>query len=329
MSSPFDTLRRFLAEEMRMSHIYQPLMLKALLEGGGWASTRSVATAFLERDESQIDYYSEIVKRMPSRVLAAHGLVEREGSGFRLIPDAAQLSTEEKAQLLRLCDDAVAAYIEKRGKRLYAHRQTALGVISGNDRYEVLKRAGYRCELCGVPADERFLHVDHIIPRRHGGSDDRANLQALCYLCNGNKGARDDTDFRAVRAGADAREADCPFCDTEGRELVAENRLAVAFRDLYPVTPLHTLIIPRRHAPTFFDLYEPERRAMNLLLDEVRTQIEGADPSVTGFNIGMNCGEDAGQTVHHAHVHLIPRRLGDVDEPRGGVRGVVPGKAIY
>lgn len=68
---------------------------------------------------------------------------------------------------------------------------------------------------------------------------------------------------------------------------------------------------------------------MNLLLDEVRTQIEGADPSVTGFNIGMNCGEDAGQTVHHAHIHLIPRRHGDVEEPRGGVRGVIPGRANY
>ncbi|CAX26379.1 conserved protein of unknown function, histidine triad (HIT) protein [Methylorubrum extorquens DM4] len=202
-------------------------------------------------------------------------------------------------------------------------------MISGNDRYEVLKRAGYRCELCGVPADERFLHVDHIIPRRHGGSDDRANLQALCYQCNGNKGARDATDFRAVRAESDAREAGCPFCDTEGRELVAENSLAMAFRDLYPVTPLHTLVIPRRHAPTFFDLYEPERRAMNLLLDQLRAEILGADASVTGFNIGMNCGEDAGQTVPHAHVHLIPRRREDVAEPRGGVRGIIPGKASY
>jgi len=114
-----------------------------------------------------------------------------------------------------------------------------------------------------------------------------------------------------------------------GREFVAENSLAVAFQDLYPVTPLHTLVIPRRHAATFFDLYEPERRAMNLLLDEVRTQIEGADPSVTGFNIGMNCGGDAGQTVSHAHIHLIPRRHGDVEEPRGGVRGVIPGRANY
>jgi len=251
MSSPFYELRRFLAEEMRMSHIYQPLMLKALLEGDGWASTRMIAAAFLERDESQIDYYSEIVKRMPGRVLASHGLVRRDGQGFRLIPEVTGLTHEEKAQLLHLCDDAVAAYMEKRGKRLYAHRQIAPGDIPGNDRYDVLKSAGYRCELCGVPADERALHVDHIIPRRHGGGDDRGNLQALCYLCNGNKGARDATDFRAVRVGGDDREVGCPFCEHEGRELVASNSLAVAFHDLYPVTPLHTLVIPRRHAATF------------------------------------------------------------------------------
>ena len=99
--------------------------------------------------------------------------------------------------------------------------------------------------------------------------------------------------------------------------------------DNYPVTELHTLVIPKRHAPTFFELFEPERRAINQLLDEVRTDIMKKDALVRGFNIGMNSGETAGQTIAHAHVHLIPRRQGDVQEPRGGVRGVIPGKAVY
>jgi ATP adenylyltransferase len=103
----------------------------------------------------------------------------------------------------------------------------------------------------------------------------------------------------------------------------------VAGHDNYPVTELHTLVIPKRHAATFFDLYEPERRAINQLLDEVRTDIMKKDATVSGFNIGMNCGEFAGQTIDHAHVHLIPRRKGDVQEPRGGVRGVIPRKAAY
>jgi ATP adenylyltransferase len=124
------------------------------------------------------------------------------------------------------------------------------------------------------------------------------------------------------------REPGCLFCDLTDR-VVAANDLAVAIRDRFPVTPLHTLIIPRRHAPTYFDLYEPERRAINLLLDHVRGEVLSTDRDVQGFNIGMNCGEVAGQTVPHCHVHLIPRRRGDVAEPRGGVRGVIPGKAAY
>ena len=81
------------------------------------------------------------------------------------------------------------------------------------------------------------------------------------------------------------------------------------------------------HCRTFFDLFEPERRAINQLLDEVRTEILGRNRSVGNFNVGINNGEAAGQTIDHAHVHLIPR--GDVQEPRGGVRRVIPGKAVY
>jgi ATP adenylyltransferase len=95
------------------------------------------------------------------------------------------------------------------------------------------------------------------------------------------------------------------------------------------VTELHTLVIPKRHTPTYFDLFEPERRAINQLLDKLRTETVTKDASVSGFNIGINNGDTAGQTVGHAHVHLIPRRKGDVQDPTGGVRGVIPGKAAY
>jgi ATP adenylyltransferase len=87
--------------------------------------------------------------------------------------------------------------------------------------------------------------------------------------------------------------------------------------------------MPKRHATTYFDIFEPERRAINQLLDGLRVAIMKRDVSVSGFNIGVNSGESAGQTVGHAHLHLIPRRQGDVADPRGGVRGVIPGKAGY
>ena len=171
--------------------------------------------------------------------------------------------------------------------------------------------------------------MDHILPRKHGGEDDKKNLQALCFKCNANKGSRDDEDFRTIREGLNARLSGCIFCEVQADRTIASNTLAVAIRDNYPVTELHTLVVPRRHCRTFFDLFEPERRAINQLLDEVRTEILGRDSSVGGFNIGINNGEAAGQTIDHAHVHLIPRRPGDVQDPRGGVRSVIPGKAVY
>lgn len=328
MTYSLSQLREFISKKMTMSHIYQPVMLRTLISKGGVATTREIAAAFLGKDESQLEYYEAITKRMPGKVLASHGLVERTADGYRLLADIAGMPKGQREELLRLCDRREAAYLERRGGAAYDHRRAALGYISGSARYEVLKRSGFRCELCGISAQERAIEVDHILPRRHGGTDAAENLQALCYKCNANKGARDDTDFRYVREGRDHKMKGCPFCEVGGR-VIAENGLAYVIRDTYPVTSLHSLVIPKRHAATFFDLYEPERRAMNLLLDGIRNAILSEDNSVTGFNVGMNAGESAGQTIDHAHTHLIPRRKGDTDKPRGGVRAVIPGAADY
>jgi HNH endonuclease/HIT domain len=99
--------------------------------------------------------------------------------------------------------------------------------------------------------------VDHIIPRKHGGEDDLTNLQALCFKCNANKGARDDADFRMVREEINARQSGCFFCELPVERIIASSALAFAALDSYPVTELHTLVIPRRHAATFFDLFPP------------------------------------------------------------------------
>ena len=89
------------------------------------------------------------------------------------------------------------------------------------------------------------------------------------------------------------------------------------------------MIIPHRHVVDYFGLYQPELNEVNQMINEVKEGIEEIDSSVTGFNIGMNCGEDAGQSVFHCHIHLIPRRKGDVDDPKGGVRGVIADKLRY
>jgi HNH endonuclease len=108
--------------------------------------------------------------------------------------------------------------------------------VSGTLRYEVLKRAVFRCELCGVSAEDRALEVDHIVPRNLGGSDDLSNLQALCYSCNAMKRDRDTTDFRGMAAHYRERSGGCIFCDIDRSRIMAANELMAAIKDAFPVT---------------------------------------------------------------------------------------------
>lgn len=123
---------------------------------------------------------------------------------------------------------------------------------------------------------------------------------------------------------------DCKFC-AMAEEATAINRYGTVYAalDKYPVTGSHWLIIPRRHRADYFTLTERELNDTDEALNDLRAAILCTDPTVTGFNIGWNCGPDAGQTIMHAHAHLIPRRHNDCDTPEGGVRGVIPGKQSY
>jgi len=111
--------------------------------------------------------------------------------------------------------------------------------------------------------------------------------------------------------------------------IISKNTLAFAVRDGFPVTDGHTLFIPKRHAIDYFELSQAEINAINQLMTEQKDSLKDSDKTVEGFNIGMNCGEVAGQTIFHCHVHLIPRRKGDVENPRGGVRHIIAGKGFY
>jgi diadenosine tetraphosphate (Ap4A) HIT family hydrolase len=118
----------------------------------------------------------------------------------------------------------------------------------------------------------------------------------------------------------------CPFCNP--KETVVSNELAFAIYDKYPVSPGHMLIIPKRHVADFFDTTPEEKRAVLEILDRSKKMLD-EEMAPDGYNVGINCGSAAGQTVFHVHVHLIPRYAGDIDNPRGGVRGVIPGKRVY
>jgi len=122
---------------------------------------------------------------------------------------------------------------------------------------------------------------------------------------------------------------ECLFCNIPKERVFEENEYAYAIRDGFPVTEQHSLIIPKRHVDDYFRLTADEIIGCNALLTEIRKLILESDKSVTGFNIGVNAGEAAGQTIFHCHIHLIPRRVGDVENPRGGIRHVIPEKGNY
>ncbi|WP_199533423.1 HIT family protein [Rhodovulum sp. 12E13] len=331
-SLSYAQLESYIREQMRMSHIYQPVMLRVLLEQGGTASIEDIAKALLSYDRSQVEYYEIRTKNMVGKVLTQNSIAEpikngRRITGYKL--SAEELSEEEIATLKQRCDDRLNSYLEKRGEGIWGHRAVSDGYIPGSVRYEVLKRAKYRCELCGAHEDQAALHIDHILPRARGGSDDISNFQALCVTCNTNKRDRDDADFRGVLDSYENRQDGCIFCDVDESRVIAENELSYAIRDGFPVTPMHTLIIPKRHVADYFDLYQPELNAMHALLAEQRSELLGFDATIEGFNVGINAGGTAGQTIFHVHVHLIPRRAGDVEDPKGGVRGVIPAKQKY
>src|SRR5262249_36766026 len=137
MASSFRHVRDFIKQRMRMSHIYQPVMIRELITQGGKASISNIAAAFLARDASQLEYYEQITKDMPGKVLGKHGIVEREGDKYRLTLDPSLLSSDERHELIQLCDEKISAYLQKRGAAVYDHRRAAIGYLSGSLRYEI------------------------------------------------------------------------------------------------------------------------------------------------------------------------------------------------
>ena len=121
----------------------------------------------------------------------------------------------------------------------------------------------------------------------------------------------------------------CLFCNTTESGFTFENELAYASYDTYPVSKYHCLIIPKRHIKDFFELSDEELIACNDLIKKVKDEVIMKDSSINGFNLGTNIGRVSGQSILHCHFHLIPRRPGDVENPQGGVRSVIPNKQHY
>ena len=327
MSHPgtFSDLLDFITQRMKMSHIYQPLMIRSLVEAGGSATLRQLAYSFLSQDESQLAYYEDRIKNMPLKVLSRHGIVKKEGELVTL--NVEKLSFQQKAEIKMACERKLQTFISKKGLGIWDYRMLETDPLPDSLRYRVLKDSGGRCGLCGATKNERPLDVDHIVPRSRGGRTEYSNLQVLCSKCNRSKGNKDQTDFRQEISD---EIPDCPFCYSNLTDrIVHENDSCVAIKDKYPVSTGHHLIIPKRHVPDFFMLTANERRDSHQLIKVIHDSVLESDDSVTGYNIGVNCGHSAGQTIFHVHVHYIPRRDGDTEDPRGGIRGAIPDQMHY
>lgn len=304
-------------------------MIRKLIKNKGRADSETIAKDLLTYDVSQVEYYQHITKNMVGKVLTNNrGITHKDGDVYNLL-GFESLTQEEQKELIQICDNKIEEYIERRGKNIWQHRRLSSRAIPGSIRYQVLKRAGTKCESCGIDNSVRALEVDHIHPISKGGKNELANYQALCYVCNSQKSNKDDTEFKKYKEAFALKEKDCLFCNLPKKRIIDESELIHVIKDAFPVTEHHLLFIPKRHTPDYFSLEQPEINSISQLLKEHQQKILKKDKSVTGFNIGINNGKDAGQTIFHCHVHLIPRRKGDIQNPRGGVRGVIPNKKDY
>lgn len=326
MRMSYEDLRDFIARKMRLTtHAYQPLVIKALVDAENGASIRDLALGLLSRDESGIQYYEKKIKEMPVKVLSKHGVVVRSGDMISLNVDA--LTLAQRADIRSLCEEKFQDQVAKRGMSIWDYRLVDTDRHFGYLRYRVLKESGGRCALCGISKEDSPLDIDHIIPRSKGGKTVYENLQVLCANCNRSKANKDETDFR--QDTCETKEG-CPFCGaSETREVLLENEYGLALLDRYPVSAGHTLIVPRRHVEDYFRLSVAEQMGIDELLLIRRNQLMQEDSTIVGFNVGVNCGRAAGQTIDHCHVHLIARRHGDTPRPEGGVRGVIPDRMGY
>ncbi len=190
----FDELLKFVESELRMSHVYQPLLISFLVESGGAATVRQLAQEFALADEASVLHYEKRIKEMPVPVLAKRGVVSKRAELIEL--QVVKLTYEQSSQIRAACEKRIADFLQSRGVEIWSGL-LEMDPVPSTVRYDVLKR-DRKCVLCGATPEidtEVLLHVDHIVPRSKGGSNEMNNLQVLCAECNLGKSNRDDTSF--------------------------------------------------------------------------------------------------------------------------------------
>ena len=291
----YDSLRHFIKDVMSMTHVYQPIMIRTLLESKDYKATKeAIAKQFLGIDESQLNYYKAITGKWPHRTLKKHGIVryDRKEKEYTLLLD--YMTAEQKKKMIELCDLRLHEFIDK-DPAIRRLRELDTRSSSGSLRYDVLAKSKGVCTACGVSSIEARLHVDHIIPINVGGIDRIDNMQALCYKCNAQKRDRDDTNFLLWHKRLQFRKRGCTMCNCKQHAL--ENGLAYCV--LAGSDGIST-VIPRRHATSFMKLIPAERSLCIALADHAIKHLKEQHESITDFEVRFDVPAD------HYSIKLAP-----------------------
>lgn len=294
----FADLEDFIRHKMRMTHIYQPVMIKTLLESDNTATTDQIARRFLNHDDSEINYYKKITKKWPHTTLKKHGIISYKNDQYTLLLDGA--TREQKKRLIELCDLRLSEFIDK-DPWIKKFRELDAKSISGSVRYDTLARAKSRCAACGIARSRAVFHVDHIVPRSLGGQTIPENLQALCSQCNLEKNNRDDTDFILWEKRMQFRHKDCKFC--EPRQPLLSNILACAVYDVRHNDTMSSLVMPRRHVGDFSEMIPSERNTCLDLVHRLQHKLGSMDDSIAGFHTSFDSNSSA-----HFCISIVPVR---------------------
>ena len=296
----YEELYKFIHEKMKMTHIYQPIMIKTLLESkNNTATVEEIAQKFLNQDLSQLEYYKKIVKKWPHITLVKNNKIVKYCKKDKVYElPLYNVTNKEKQKLKELCDLRLQEFIDK-GPWIRTMRLIDSKPISGNMRYDTLSKSGGVCVACGKSATVVPMDIDHIVPRSWGGKTEPTNLQALCYQCNREKRDRDEMDFIKTQKSLQFRKHKCSLCSRT--DTITSNHLVCAMEAKGSASDMHSLILPNRHVSTFVELIPAERQlCINLMHDRIHDIKSRTD--FKRFDISY-LEESAND---HCHISIIP-----------------------
>ncbi len=300
----YDGLSRFIRKEMRMTHMYQPIMIRTLLEADdNRATADDIARSIVNVDPTLLEYYKGRIRVWPHKTLLKHKIVSHKRGGVYTLRLDRPLTRKESEKLAEMCELRLQEFIDK-DPAIKHIRALNDGPIPGSMRFDVLVRSKGICVACGAKSSEAKLHVDHIIPRSRNGRTIHENLQALCGPCNTAKRDRDETDFLKWQKRLQFRHPRCQLCSSSTPEPpIMDNGMARAIYGGNDGSPdsmqrpgrQHAeapdtardggrpiLVHPKRHVPTLVDMMPAERNMCLNLVDSVLTSLMPSDADGRG-----------------------------------------------